>query len=107
MSAIPVALPTGFLGAGTSTLLRRVLRAPRFPDTAAIASACGEIGLARALGGEEITAAVATSPCPSLEKDWAERPERGRGRASGIRTHGQPMPLRTRAERLPEGHATS
>lgn len=44
-SRIPVILLTGFLGAGKTSLLSRLLRDPRFSDTAVIINEFGEIGL--------------------------------------------------------------
>lgn len=41
----PVTLLTGFLGSGKTTLLTRVLRDPRFGDTAVVVNEFGEIGL--------------------------------------------------------------
>lgn len=45
MTPIPVTLLTGFLGSGKTTLLGRVLRDPRFSDTAVIINEFGEVGL--------------------------------------------------------------
>ena len=43
--AIPVILLTGFLGSGKSTLLSRIIRDPRFSDTAVVVNEFGEVGL--------------------------------------------------------------
>lgn len=45
MSNIPVTLLTGFLGSGKSTLLTKILRDPRFSDTAVVVNEFGEVGL--------------------------------------------------------------
>jgi G3E family GTPase len=45
MEPIPVTLLTGFLGAGKTTLVSRVLADPRFSDTAVVINEFGEIGL--------------------------------------------------------------
>ena len=45
MSAVPVTLVTGFLGAGKSTLIARILRDPRFAETAVVVNEFGEVGL--------------------------------------------------------------
>lgn len=42
---IPVTLLTGFLGSGKSTLLTRILRDPRFSDTAVVVNEFGEVGI--------------------------------------------------------------
>jgi len=42
---IPVTLLTGFLGAGKTTLVSRLLRDPRFSDTAVVINEFGEVGL--------------------------------------------------------------
>lgn len=44
-SAIPVILLTGFLGAGKTTLLSRLVRDPRFSDTAVIINEFGDVAL--------------------------------------------------------------
>lgn len=45
MDLIPVTLLTGFLGAGKTSLVSRLLRDPRYSDTAVIINEFGEIGL--------------------------------------------------------------
>jgi G3E family GTPase len=45
MSALPVAVITGFLGSGKTTLLSRLLRDPAFARTAVIVNEFGEVGL--------------------------------------------------------------
>jgi len=45
MNRIPVTLLTGFLGAGKTSLLSRLLSDPRFSDTAVVINEFGEIGL--------------------------------------------------------------
>ena len=45
MSMIPVTLLTGFLGSGKSTLLTKILKDPRFGETAVVVNEFGEIGL--------------------------------------------------------------
>ena len=45
MSVIPVAILTGFLGSGKTTMLRHLLRQPEFSRTAVIINEFGEIGL--------------------------------------------------------------
>ena len=42
---IPVCVLTGFLGSGKTTLIRKVLRDPRFARAAVIVNEFGEIGL--------------------------------------------------------------
>src|SRR6516225_2490768 len=42
---IPVAIVTGFLGSGKTTLVARILRDPAFARTAVIVNEFGEIGL--------------------------------------------------------------
>lgn len=42
---IPITLLTGFLGSGKTTLVSRLLRDPRFSDTAVIINEFGEVGL--------------------------------------------------------------
>ena len=49
MTPIPVNLITGFLGSGKTTLLGRVLRDPRFSDTAVVINEFGEVGLDHSL----------------------------------------------------------
>jgi G3E family GTPase len=45
MEPIPVTLLTGFLGAGKTTLVSKVLADPRFSDTAVVINEFGEVGL--------------------------------------------------------------
>ncbi len=42
---IPVLILTGFLGSGKSTLVTRILRDPRFSDSAVVVNEFGEVGL--------------------------------------------------------------
>lgn len=49
---IPVYLLTGFLGSGKTTLLSRLVRSPRFADTAVVINEFGEIGLDHMLVGK-------------------------------------------------------
>jgi G3E family GTPase len=42
---VPVSVVTGFLGSGKTTLIRKVLRDPRFARTAVIVNEFGEVGL--------------------------------------------------------------
>ncbi|MBC9904644.1 CobW family GTP-binding protein [Achromobacter xylosoxidans] len=48
---LPVYLLTGFLGSGKTTLLSRLVRSPRFADTAVVINEFGEIGLDHMLVG--------------------------------------------------------
>ncbi len=45
MTQIPVTLLTGFLGAGKTSLVKRILQDPRFVDTALVINEFGEVGL--------------------------------------------------------------
>ncbi len=45
MSPIPIHVVTGFLGAGKTSLINRLLRAPEFADTFVIVNEFGEVGL--------------------------------------------------------------
>lgn len=57
VSPIPVVLLTGFLGSGKTTLLSRLLRIPRFQDSAIIINEVGDVGLDHTLverGREDI-----------------------------------------------------
>lgn len=49
---LPVYLLTGFLGSGKTTLLSRLVRSPRFADTAVVINEFGEIGLDHMLVGK-------------------------------------------------------
>ena len=55
-ASIPVAVVTGFLGSGKTTLIARILRDPAFARTAVIVNEFGEIGLDHEL----IASSVAT-----------------------------------------------
>lgn len=59
---IPVAVLTGFLGAGKTTLVRRLLRDPRYADSAVIINEFGEVPLDHELvaAGDETFLSVAT-----------------------------------------------
>jgi G3E family GTPase len=59
---IPVSVITGFLGSGKTTLLRRLLRDPRYADSAVVINEFGEIPLDHDLvaAGDETFLSVAT-----------------------------------------------
>jgi G3E family GTPase len=59
---IPVAVITGFLGSGKTTLLRRLLRDPRYADSAVVINEFGEVPLDHDLvaAGDETFLSVAT-----------------------------------------------
>lgn len=52
VSAIPVGVLTGFLGSGKTTVLRRILEAEEFGDSAVLINEFGEVGLDHILVGE-------------------------------------------------------
>ncbi len=61
---IPVAIVTGFLGSGKTTLIGRVLRDPAFARTAVIVNEFGEIGLDHELiAGSDETLLALTTGC--------------------------------------------
>ncbi|MEO0425900.1 MAG: GTP-binding protein [Pseudomonadota bacterium] len=72
---IPVTLLTGFLGAGKSTLLTRVLRDPRFSDTAVVVNEFGEVDLDGALiahAPEQIVESTTGCLCCTVRGDIRE-----------------------------------
>jgi G3E family GTPase len=61
---IPVAIVTGFLGSGKTTLISRILRDPAFARTAVIVNEFGEIGLDHELiAGSDETLLALTTGC--------------------------------------------
>ncbi len=84
---IPVAVVTGFLGSGKTTLLRRLLRDPRYADSAVIVNEFGEIPLDHALiaAGDETFLSVATGClCCVVRTDLTETlKDLARRRAAG------------------------
>jgi len=61
---IPVAIVTGFLGSGKTTLIRRILRDPAFARTAVIVNEFGEIGIDHELiASSEETLLALTTGC--------------------------------------------
>ncbi len=84
---IPVTLLTGFLGAGKTTLLGKLIRDPRFSDTAVVINEFGEVGLDHALvdaGPEAIIEMTSGCLCCTIRGDirqsllmLLERSERG------------------------------
>ncbi|QEW23247.1 putative GTP-binding protein YjiA (plasmid) [Paracoccaceae bacterium] len=62
MTRIPVTILTGFLGAGKTTFLNRLMARPGFGDTAVIVNEFGEAGIDGALieGGDERAFAMST-----------------------------------------------
>ncbi len=61
---VPVTVLTGFLGAGKTTVLRRILEDPRFADTAVVVNEFGEIGLDHELiGAADESLVETTSGC--------------------------------------------
>ncbi|MEM8760964.1 MAG: GTP-binding protein, partial [Pseudomonadota bacterium] len=72
---IPVTLLTGFLGAGKSTLLTRVLRDPRFSDTAVVVNEFSEVDLDGALiahAPEQIVESTTGCLCCTVRGDIRE-----------------------------------
>jgi G3E family GTPase len=84
---IPVTLLTGFLGAGKTTLLAKLIRDPRFSDTAVVINEFGDVGLDHALvdaGPEAIVEMTSGCLCCTIRGDirqsllmLLERSERG------------------------------
>jgi G3E family GTPase len=84
---IPVTLLTGFLGAGKTTLLSKLIRDPRFSDTAVVINEFGDVGLDHALvdaGPEAIIEMTSGCLCCTIRGDirqsllmLLERSERG------------------------------
>ncbi len=72
---IPISIVTGFLGAGKTTLVGRILRDPAFARTAVIVNEYGEIGLDHDLimGGDETFLALTTGClCCAVRSDLIE-----------------------------------
>jgi G3E family GTPase len=84
---IPVTLLTGFLGAGKTTLLAKLIRDPRFSDTALVINEFGDVGLDHVLvdaGPEAIIEMSSGCLCCTIRGDirqsllmLLERSERG------------------------------
>lgn len=69
---IPVAIVTGFLGSGKTTLISRILRDPAFARTAVIVNEFGEIGLDHELitsGDETLLALTTGCLCCAVRSD--------------------------------------
>src|SRR4051812_24026868 len=63
MSAVPVALLTGFLGSGKTTLLNSLLRQPTMAGTAVIVNEFGDIGLDHLLVGQAADTLLLAGGC--------------------------------------------
>ncbi len=69
---IPVTLLTGFLGAGKTTLLSKLIRDPRFSDTAVVINEFGDVGLDHVLvdaGPEAIVEMTSGCLCCTIRGD--------------------------------------
>ena len=69
LANIPVAIVTGFLGSGKTTLISRILRDPAFARTAVIVNEFGEIGYDRVL----IETSGLADPAPILHALMTDR----------------------------------
>src|ERR1700744_778188 len=73
-SLIPVAIVTGFLGSGKTTLISRILRDPAFARTAVIVNEFGEIALDHELiasSDESIFTLATGCLCCAVQSDLA------------------------------------
>lgn len=72
MTPIPVTLLAGFLGAGKTTLLQRLVRDPRFADTAVVINEFGDVPLDHVLveaAPEAIVEVTAGCLCCTIRGD--------------------------------------
>src|SRR5580700_11034914 len=84
---IPVAIVTGFLGSGKTTLIGRILRDPGFARTAVIVNEFGEIGLDHELiatGDETFLALTTGCLCCAVRSNLIQTMLELRDRADGL-----------------------